>query len=74
MAFKRFNDRDTPTLKEKQSPKKNYRFSVGSTIWRIFANEEAITELWKKKTIVCSLHQVHLEASVNADLTLHGLH
>ena len=48
---------------------KKCRFSVGSTVWRIFANEEVITELWEKKTIVCSLQQVHLEAPVNTDLT-----
>jgi len=40
--------------------KKKCRFSVGSTVWRIFANEEVITQWWKKKTIVCSLQQVHL--------------
>ena len=52
---------------------KKCRFSVGSTVWIIFANEEVITELWEKKTIVCSLQQVHLEAAVNTDLTLHSL-
>ena len=46
---------------------------VGSTVWRIFANEEVITELWKKKRIVCSLQQVHLEGAVYTDFTLHGL-
>ena len=46
---------------------------MGSTVWRIFANEEVITELWEKKTIVCSLQQVHVEAAVNTNLTLRGL-
>ena len=46
---------------------------VGSTVWRIFANEEVIAELGKKKTIVCLLQQVHLEGAVYTDLTLHGL-